>query len=95
MFSTNLALLRALSLAAGAGPAALVLVAVHLSLIPALMPGNVGPFYVAVELGLSIFGCSFESAALYAILLHAVVTLPPLAGAGLYLVAARGRSGRA
>jgi uncharacterized membrane protein YbhN (UPF0104 family) len=94
MLSTNLALLWALGLEAGPGPAALVLIAVHLSLIPALMPGNLGPFYVAVELGLSPFGVPLEIAALYAILLHALVTLPPLAGAGLYLIAARGRSSR-
>jgi uncharacterized membrane protein YbhN (UPF0104 family) len=91
MLSTNLALLRALGLEAEPGPAALVLIAVHLSLMPALMPGNLGPFYLAVELGLSPFGVPLEIAALYAILLHALVTLPPLAGAGLYLIATRGR----
>ena len=94
MLSTNLVLLRTLGMTPAAGPALLVLVAVHLSLMPALMPGNLGPFYVAVELGLSPFGYPLERAALYAILLHALVTLPPLAGAGLYLIAARGRAGR-
>jgi uncharacterized membrane protein YbhN (UPF0104 family) len=94
MLSTNLALLRALGLDAEPGPAALVLIAVHLSLMPALMPGNLGPFYAAVELGLSPFGVPLEIAALYAIVLHALVTLPPLAGAGLYLIVARGRSSR-
>jgi uncharacterized membrane protein YbhN (UPF0104 family) len=91
-FSTNLALFRTLGLPAAPGPAALVLIAVHISLIPALMPGNLGPFYVAVELGLSPFGVPLEISALYAILLHALVTLPPLLGAGVYLIAGRGRS---
>jgi len=94
MFSTNLALLRALGMTAEAGPAVLVLVAIHLSLMPAIMPGNLGPFYLAVELGLSPFGYPLDRAALYAILLHALVTLPPLVGAGLYLTVARGRAGR-
>ena len=89
MLATNLALLRALQMRVSTGAAALVLVAVHLGLMPALMPGNVGPFYLAVELGLSPFAYGLERAALYAILLHALVTLPPLAGAGLYLAAGR------
>ncbi|MEW6567714.1 MAG: lysylphosphatidylglycerol synthase transmembrane domain-containing protein [Chloroflexota bacterium] len=89
MLATNLVLLRALAMQVSAGAAALVLVAVHLGLMPALMPGNVGPFYLAVEVGLSPFGYGLELAALYAILLHALVTLPPLLGAALYLAASR------
>jgi hypothetical protein len=91
MLSTNLALMKALNMQMSPGAAALVLVAVHLSLMPAIMPGNVGPFYLAVEIGLSPFGESLDQRAVYAILLHALVTLPPLVGAGLYLVAGRRR----
>ena len=94
MLSTNLALLRALNMQVSPGAAALVLAAVHLGLMPAIMPGNVGPFYLAAEIGLSPFGYGLDRGAVYAILLHALVTLPPLAGAGLYLVAVRGRGGR-
>ena len=94
MLSTNLALLRALGMTLSPGAAMLVLVAVHLGSVPAIMPGNVGPFYLAVELGLTPFGYDLERAALYAILLHALVTLPPLAGAGLYLATARRRGVR-
>jgi uncharacterized membrane protein YbhN (UPF0104 family) len=94
MFSTNLTLLRALQMKVSASAAMLVLVAVHLGLIPAIMPGNVGPFYLAVELGLSPFGYNLPLAAPYAVLLHALVTLTPLAGAGLYLAAGRRHGGR-
>jgi uncharacterized membrane protein YbhN (UPF0104 family) len=94
MLSTNLALLRALNMNVSVGAAALVLAAVHLSLIPALMPGNVGPFYLAVEVGLSPFGYGLARGAAYAILLHALASLPPLMGAGFYLAAGKRRVGR-
>jgi hypothetical protein len=71
-----------------------VLVAVPLGLIPAIMPGDVDPFYLAVELGPSPFGCSLPLAAPWAFLLHAMVMLTPLAGAGLYLAAGRRHGGR-
>ena len=94
MFSTNLALLRALNMQVSPGAAALVLAAIHLGLMPAIMPGNVGPFYLAAEIGLSPFGYGPDRAAVYAILLHALVTLPPLAGAGLYMAAGKRRGDR-
>ncbi|HET7009294.1 MAG TPA: lysylphosphatidylglycerol synthase transmembrane domain-containing protein [Anaerolineales bacterium] len=94
MLATNLALLRALGFPVAAGAAAMVLVAVHVALAPALMPGNMGPFYFAVEFGLLTFGYAPELAALYAILLHALVTIVPLLGAAMYLAAVRRRSGR-
>lgn len=91
MLSTNLALLPALNMSLSAGAAVMVLAAVSLSLIPALMPGNIGPFYVAVEVALSGFGYPPDRALAYAVVLHAVVTLIPLVGAGIYQVVPRGR----
>jgi uncharacterized membrane protein YbhN (UPF0104 family) len=85
MLSTNMILLTALGMRVSAGAALLVLVAALVAQIPRIMPGNVGPFYLAVELGLAPFGYSPTQAVPYAVLLHALVTLTPLAGAGLYL----------
>jgi uncharacterized membrane protein YbhN (UPF0104 family) len=94
MLTTNLALLQALGMEVSLGAAALVVVAVHLGLMPAIMPGNLGPFYLAVEVGLSPFGYGPGLRAAYAILLHALVSLPPLAGAALYLALGKRRGGR-
>lgn len=94
MLSTNLALLRALNMNMSDGAAIVVLAAVHLSLIPALMPGNFGPFYLAVEVALAGFGYAPDRALAYAVVLHALVTLIPLAGAGLYQVIPIGREAR-
>ncbi len=91
MLSTNIILLRALEMRVSAGAALLVLVAVHLGLIPAIMPGNVGPFYLAVEVGLAPFGYALGIAVVFAVLLHALVTLTPLVGAGFFVAVGRGR----
>lgn len=85
MWATNLLLFRALGLSLGGAAAGLVLVLVMLGLLPALMPGNVGPFYFFAELALAPFAVGVQPAAAFAILLHAIVTLPPLLAAGLLL----------
>jgi hypothetical protein len=80
MWLTNLMLFTSLGLPLGATAGGLVLVLVYIGLLPALMPGNIGPFYFFASLALVPFGILHETAITYAILLHALVTLPPLLG---------------
>jgi uncharacterized protein (TIRG00374 family) len=80
MWSTNLILFRSLGLSLGGIAAGLVLTLVYVGLFPALMPGNIGPFYFFASLALLPFGITHEPAVTFAIILHALVTLPPLLG---------------
>jgi uncharacterized membrane protein YbhN (UPF0104 family) len=80
MWLTNLLLFRSLGLPLGATAAGLVLILVYIGLLPALMPGNMGPFYYFTRLALSPFGVSLDQAFVYAVVLHAIVTLPALLG---------------
>jgi uncharacterized membrane protein YbhN (UPF0104 family) len=80
MWLTNLLLFRSLGLHLSGIAGGLVLVLVYIGLLPALMPGNIGPFYFFASLALLPFGILHETAVSYAILLHALVTLPPLLG---------------
>jgi len=86
MFSINIALLKSLDIHAPAGAALLVLGLVHIGVIPALMPGNIGPFYFFARLALSTYGISASASTSFAIVLHAIITLPPMIGAGLSLL---------
>ena len=86
MFSINIALLKSLAIHAPAGAALLVLVLVHIGVIPALMPGNIGPFYFFARLALSTYGISAAASTGFAVVLHAIITLPPMIGAGLSLL---------
>jgi uncharacterized membrane protein YbhN (UPF0104 family) len=78
MWLTNLLLFNSLGLPLGGTAGGLVLVLVYIGLLPALMPGNVGPFYFFAGLALLPFGILLERAVVFAMLLHAIVTLPPL-----------------
>lgn len=78
MWATNLLLFQSLGIRLGASAAGLVLVLVYVGLIPALMPGNLGPFYFFAELAVIAFGIFRAQALSYAVVLHAIVTLPPL-----------------
>jgi len=93
MASTNWLLFRALGLQAGWRAAGLVLVLVYVGLLPGLMPGNVGPFYFFARLALLPFGVDGSPALACAVLLHAVVTLPPLLLAAVFLFLPGGRRG--
>ena len=90
MAATNLLLLRSLSLEGGVLASMLVLVLVHLGLLPALMPGNIGPFYFFAQLALTPFAISADQGLAFAMLLHALITVPPLLLGGMLLL----RSGR-
>jgi uncharacterized protein (TIRG00374 family) len=90
MAATNQILLVSLNLEGGALVSTLVLVLIHIGLMPALMPGNIGPFYFFVQLGLTPFAISSNQGLAFAMLLHALITLPPLILGGLLFL----RSGR-
>lgn len=92
MWATNLAAFKSVHLNADPLLAGLVLTLVYIGLIPALMPGNIGPFYFFAQLALRAFAIPFEQALAFAILLHAVVTLPVLVIGGVILLyTGRGR----
>jgi uncharacterized protein (TIRG00374 family) len=80
MWLTNLLLFKSLGLSLGGTAAGLVLILVYVGLLPALMPGNIGPFYFFARLALVPFGIIHDQAFVFAVVLHAIVTLPPLLG---------------
>src|SRR4030042_3779736 len=86
MWLTNLILFKSLSLPLGGTAAGLVLILIYIGLLPALMPGNIGPFYFFASLALLPFGILHEQAFVFAVVLHAIVTLPPLLGGVLGLL---------
>ncbi len=89
MASTNWATAASLNIGMGWAAALLVLVLVLIGVIPALMPGHVGPFYFFARYGLEQFGVDSAEAAAFAVLLHAVSVGPVLIGAALYLMFGR------
>jgi glycosyltransferase 2 family protein len=89
MLATNLLLLKAFDLPALVVAGALVLVAICVGVLPALMPGNIGPFYFFANLALAPFGFDPQVRLAYAILLHAIVTIPPLVLAGCFILFSR------
>jgi glycosyltransferase 2 family protein len=80
MWLTNLLLFKSLGLPLGGTAAGLVLILVYIGLIPALMPGNIGPFYFFARLAVLPFGIIHDQAFVFAVLLHFIVTLPALLG---------------
>ncbi len=86
MWLTNLFLFHSLGMHLGATAGGLVLVLVYIGLLPALMPGNIGPFYFFARLALSPFGVIQNQAVVFAVILHALVSLPPLLGGAIGLL---------
>jgi glycosyltransferase 2 family protein len=86
MIVTNLLVLQSLSLPVDFKVGTLVLALVYVGVAPALMPGNFGPFYFFASLGVSLLAISNQQQIAFAVLLHALVTLPPLVLAGVYLL---------
>jgi uncharacterized membrane protein YbhN (UPF0104 family) len=86
MWITNLVIFRAVGLAAGGVAAALVLALVMIGLLPAWMPGNIAPFYFFATLGLLPFNIPLDLGLAFAVVLHAVVTLPTLLIGGVILL---------
>jgi len=86
MWSTNMFLFWVFKLQVPLTAGGLVLILAYIGVLPNLMPGNVGPFYFFVQLGMSPFGISQETGLAYTILLHAIITLIPIIGCGVTLV---------
>ncbi|MBC8507585.1 MAG: flippase-like domain-containing protein [Chloroflexi bacterium] len=86
MWGTNMFLFQSLKMELPLVAGGLVLVFIYLGLLPALMPGNIGPFYFFAQLAVRPFIASDENALAFAILLHAIVTLPPLLAGGIFLL---------
>ena len=86
MWLTNLPVFGSVNLAADPMLGLFILVLVYIGLIPALTPGNIAPFYFFAQLGLVTFNVPKEEALAFAMLLHAVVTLPILVLGGVSLL---------
>ncbi len=86
MWMMNLILFRAVGIPLGGEAAALVLALLMIGLLPAFSPGNIGPFHFFATLALLPFNVPVEQGMAFAILLHAVVTLPTLLIGGVILL---------
>ena len=93
MWLTNMLLFKSLGMQVDVTAAGLVLTLVYVGLFPALMPGNIGPFYFFARLALLPFGVIQNQAFVYAVVLHAIVTLPPLLGGAIGLILRSDRQG--
>lgn len=91
---TNLAMMQALGIPLNLRAAGLVVGLVYIGLVPAFVPGNLGPFYFFAMLGLEPYGVVQPLRFGFALLLHLAVTLPPLLLAGAYLLARDGKNGK-
>ncbi len=56
------------------------------------MPGNIGPFYYFARLAVLPFGINHDQAFVFAVVLHAIVTLPPLLGGAIGLLVRQKRA---
>ena len=91
MWLTNLLLFHSLGMPLGGTASGLVLISVYVGLLPALMPGNIGPFYFFASMALIPFGIIHDQALTFAVILHAIVTLPALLGGAIGLLIRPGR----
>jgi glycosyltransferase 2 family protein len=88
MALTNYVLFFSLDIPANPAAALVVLIMIYIGVLPALMPGNFGPFLFFAQLALQSYRVPPENALAYAIILHALVTLPPLILGGVSMLAA-------
>ncbi|MDO9087389.1 MAG: lysylphosphatidylglycerol synthase transmembrane domain-containing protein [Anaerolineaceae bacterium] len=86
MASTNWLVFQSLALDLSWDAAILVLILVYLGVLPALMPGNVGPFTYFAQLALIPFAVGNDLALAFAVILYFIVTVPPLLIAGLTML---------
>ena len=80
---TNWLLFKSLGLSLGWQAAGLVVVLVYVGVLPALMPGNLGPFTYFAQLALLPFAVESSTALAFAVILYVVVNLPVLLLAGI------------
>jgi len=86
MLLNSLILFQALSLDIPVAAGGLVLVLGYIRTVLQMPPGSVGPFYFFAQLGVTSFGASSEAALVFAILLHALVTLTPIIASAVLLL---------
>jgi|AutmiccommuBRH23_1029490.scaffolds.fasta_scaffold00557_27 uncharacterized membrane protein YbhN (UPF0104 family) len=86
MASTNWLVFQSLALDLNWDAAILVLILVYLGVLPALMPGNVGPFTYFAQLALIPFAVGNDIALAFAVILYFIVTVPSLLIAGLTML---------
>lgn len=87
MWLNNAVLFRGLGMELPVSAGLLVLVLGYVRMLLALPTGSIGPFYFFAQLSVSTFGVDSELALVFAILLHAVVTLTPILVSGGLLLA--------
>lgn len=83
---TNRLVFQSLAIDLGWDAAVLVLILVYIGVLPALMPGNLGPFTFFAQLALIPYAVPNELAVAFAIILYVIVTLPPLLISGLLML---------
>jgi uncharacterized membrane protein YbhN (UPF0104 family) len=86
MTLTNRLVFQSLMIDLGWDAALLVLILVYIGVLPALMPGNLGPFTFFAQLALIPYAVSNELAVAFAVILYVIVTLPPLLISGLLML---------
>ncbi|MCJ7702654.1 MAG: flippase-like domain-containing protein [Anaerolineales bacterium] len=86
MWGTNRVLFEGLSLQVPLIAGGLTLILGYIGVLPNLMPGNVGPFYFFVQLGMEPFGVPQEKGLAFTVILHAIVTLTPLIASGVSML---------
>ncbi len=86
MAITNLFVFQSLAIDLSWNAAVLVLILVYIGVLPALMPGNLGPFTFFAQLALIPFAVSNELAVAFAVILYVIVTLPPLILSGILML---------
>jgi len=86
MWMTNLTLFAGFRFQLPIVAGGLVLILAFIGAMPAVIPGNVGPYYFFNQLGVMSFGISQEAALAFAVLKHAVVILTPLIASGISML---------
>ncbi len=86
MVITNRFVFQSLAIDLSWNAAVLVLILVYIGVLPALMPGNLGPFTFFAQLALIPFAIKNELALAFAVILYVIVTLPPLLITGLLML---------
>lgn len=86
MALTNRLVFQSLAIKLCWDAALLVLILVYIGVLPALMPGNLGPFTFFAQLALIPYAIPNEQAVAFAIILYVIVTLPPLLISGLLML---------
>ena len=83
---TNELLFTSLGLSLDWQAAGLVMILVYFGVLPALMPGNIGPFTYFAQLALLPFSVEASTALAFAVILYVLVNLPMLLIAGILLL---------